>query len=104
MFHCNSWSITGVAFWLLAIGIKWFGGPSLCPEPFYPQSGAALDHVCPCWHDISFGGAFPRRSEAELMGTRMCLVWCNLAGKGGPQPVWAWQCCQLTPPCLCCGA
>lgn len=83
LIHCSNWSITGVAFWLLAIGIRWFEGRSLCPEPFYPQRWAALDHMCPCWHEISVGGAFPRRSEAELMGTRMCLAWCNLAGKGG---------------------
>lgn len=103
LIHCSNWSITGVAFWLLAIGIRWFEGRSLCPEPFYPQRWAALDHMCPCWHEISVGGAFPRRSEAELMGTRMCLTWCSLAGKGA-QPVWAWQHCQLAPPCLCCGA
>lgn len=38
------------------------------------------------------------------MGTR---VWLGMAwqGKGrGAQPVWCWQHCRLSPPCLCRGA
>lgn len=104
LIHCSNWSITGFAFWLLAKGIKWFERQFLCPEPIYPQSWAAFAHVCPCWHAISAGGAFPRRSEAELMGTRMCLAWCNLAGKGGHSQSGLGSVASSHLPCLCCGA